>query len=290
MPKRTLWLLVPLLGTAALAPTAAVSQEGARPTIEVRLLGGYVRPSLSGLEEAFAQYRMAETAGTPLGSDPTLRRSVAGSVSGGSEFDGIGGALEVGGSMALGGATSRRVGLALQLGYERVGTQYEADFAGGMPGSREESLQLARAAVVPRYAFGMRGLTASVGASVGLMRIQYRSKAFTELTSQSGRTANPSARFSGDETTWTAGLSGEVKRTLASRLALLGRVGYEYAPEVEIAVTGSDIDAAYRNQLTRPYSPVLAFPETDGTMGTRPVPVDVSGIRLQLGLEYQIRE
>jgi hypothetical protein len=279
-----------LLGAALLAPGAAVAQESARPAVEVRLLGGLVNPGLAGLNEAFAGYRAAEQSGAPLRREPGVRRAVAGEIAGDERFGaGVGGALEVGISRAA-GSEGRRLGLGVRLGYDRVRAGYSASFQDGREGSREELLQISRVSLVPRYSFVTPAFTATLGATAGVGRLEYRNDARTALVSPSGASTNPSAGFAGHDSFWSVGGLAEVERRLFGRASLTAGIGYDHVPTVELPVSGSDFDAPYRSLSTDPFPTptLLAFPEEGGTMGEKPVPVDLSGWRAEAGVRLRV--
>ncbi len=279
-----------LLGAALLAPGAASAQ---RASVDLRVSGGFVDPGLSGLSEAFAGYRAAERAGDPLRRQPDVRRAVAREIAGDEGFGrGVGGALELGVSRALRSETfGQRLGLGLRLGYDRVGADYSASFQGGSVGSREERVQVARLSLVPRYSVVLPAFTATLGASAGIGRLDYRSDARTTLLSPSGAVTNPSAGFAGHDTFWSVGGLAEGERRLTQRLSLTAAVGYDHVPTVELPVAGSDVDAPFRSLSTDPFPTptLLSFPEAGGTMGEKPVPVDLSGWRAEVGVRLRLR-
>jgi hypothetical protein len=289
MLTRIIARAAPLFVLAVILPAQAAAQERARTAVEVRLLGGYFRPGLSELSDAFAGYRDAETAGAVLGSDASLRRSIASSIDGDDGFGGgAGGALEIGVSRRFGNAHQRRAGIGVQLRYDRAGAGYVTNSTAGS-GRRDETVELAQAALVPRLSFVGSAATASVGVTAGVGRLRYRNESRTQLVSSSGRVAEPSGGFSGDKAVWSAGVFGELERSLTGRVSVLGRVGYEYLPPVDLAISGSDIDAAYRNAVTTPYPRQLGFPTAEGVLSDRPASIDLSGFRVHLGINIRPR-
>ena len=291
--SRCAWLVI---AGAFIAPAALAAQPGLRPALQVRVLGGYVRPAAEQLSDAFQAYRAAETAGAALGADPAFRRGVARVVDGDDGFGGgvstaveIGGVLPFGSGVRADGSAAQTVGVAVQLGYDRTEAAYTTEFAQGSSGGREELVEAGRLMLVPSFDRNMGAWSAGFGGSAGAVRVRYRSEQSAAVVGPSGNASVANGGFSGAFTTWGAGVFVHGSRQVGSGFGITARLGYEYVAPEEVAVTGTDIDAAVRDQNRSPYPSRLGRPSADGTLGADPVTVDLSGFRFHLGFGYELR-
>ncbi len=291
--SRRAWFVI---AGAVLAPASLAAQSGLRPALQVRVLGGYVRPAAEQLSEAFQAYQAAETAGAALAADPVFRRGVARAVDGDDGFGGgvsaaveIGAALPFGSGVRADGSAERTVGLAVHLGYDRTEAAYSTEFSQGSSGGRDELLEAGRLMLVPSFDRSVGAWSVGFGGSAGALHVRYRSEQAAAIVGPSGNASVANGGFSGAFTTWGAGVFVQGGRQVRSRLGITARVGYEYVAPGELAVTGTDVDAAVRDQNRNPYPSRLGRPSGDGTLGAEPVEIDLSGFRLHVGLGYQLR-